>query len=132
MIKKIEVTTKKRTQTVDITAKIQEVIGKTKTEQGLVHVYCPHTTAAITVNENYDESVQRDISETLNALIPHHANYAHTEGNADAHIKAAIMGSSRTLFIQGGKISLGRWQGIFFCEFDGPRTREVWLFLSKT
>jgi secondary thiamine-phosphate synthase enzyme len=132
MIKKIEVNTRKRTQMVDITAKIQEVVGKTKTEQGLIHVYCPHTTAAITVNENYDESVQSDITETLNSLIPHHANYAHTEGNADAHIKASIMGSSRTLFIQSGKISLGRWQGVFFCEFDGPRTREVWLRLIKT
>lgn len=117
---------------VDITTKIQEVIGKTKVEQGVVHVYCPHTTAAITINENYDESVQRDISETLNSLIPHHAKYTHTEGNADAHIKAAIVGSSRTLFIQGGKVSLGRWQGVFFCEFDGPRTREVWLRLATT
>lgn len=117
---------------VDITAEIQGVISKAKMEEGLIHVYCPHTTAAITVNENCDESVQRDINETLSSLIPHQRNYTHTEGNADAHIKAAIMGSSRTLFVQGGKISLGTWQGIFFCEFDGPRTRETWLRLIKT
>jgi secondary thiamine-phosphate synthase enzyme len=131
MIKKTKVSTKKRIQMVDITAEIQEVISKAKMDEGLVHVYCPHTTAAITVNENCDESVQKDISETLGSLIPHHSDYAHTEGNADAHIKAAIMGSSRTLFVQDGKISLGTWQGVFFCEFDGPRTREIWLRIVK-
>lgn len=132
MIKKIKVSTKKRTQMVDITAEIQEVVGKTKIKEGIAHVYCPHTTAGITVNENYDASVQSDINEKLSTLIPHHSDYAHTEGNADAHIKAAIMGSSRTLFVQEGKISLGTWQGVFFCEFDGPRTREIWLSLIKT
>lgn len=112
---------------VDITAEIQKLAAKTKTIDGLVHVYCPHTTAAVTVNENYDESVQKDIGETLSRIIPHSGGYAHSEGNADAHIKSALMGSSRTLFIEGGKISLGSWQGIFLCEFDGPRTREIWV-----
>jgi len=120
-----------RVQMVDITAEIQKLVAKTKTIDGLVHVYCPHTTAAVTVNENYDESVQKDIGETLSKIIPHSGGYAHTEGNADAHIKSALMGSSRTLFIEGGKISLGSWQGIFLCEFDGPRTREIWIKFTK-
>jgi len=116
---------------VDITSEIQKLVARTKTIDGLVHVYCPHTTAAVTVNENYDGSVQKDISETLSKIIPHSGGYAHTEGNADAHIKSALMGSSRTLFIEGGKISLGSWQGIFLCEFDGPRTREIWVRITK-
>ena len=131
MFEKMKVATKKRIEMVDITAEIKQLVGKAKVDQGLIHVYCPHTTAAITVNENYDASVQRDISETLSSLIPHQRNYTHTEGNADAHIKSAIVGSSRTLFIQGGQVCLGTWQGIYFCEFDGPRTREVWIRITK-
>ena len=112
---------------VDITAAIQKIISQSEINGGIVHVYCPHTTAAITVNENYDPSVQDDITKTLAGLIPRSAGYSHSEGNSDAHIKAALMGSSRTLFVEGGKISFGSWQGIFLCEFDGPRTREVWV-----
>lgn len=119
--------THQRNQLVDITKHIQNVIEKHKTKEGTVHVYCPHTTAAITVNENADPSVQSDISSTLSTLIPHHGNYAHMEGNADAHVKAAIVGSSRTLFVQDNRIAFGTWQGIYLCEFDGPRTREVWV-----
>jgi secondary thiamine-phosphate synthase enzyme len=117
---------------IDITAQIQELINKKKTGDGIASVFCPHTTAAITINENADPSVQSDINETLNSLVPHHTRYAHTEGNADAHVKSAVMGSSRTVFVEKGKLSLGTWQGIFFCEFDGPRTREVWVKISQT
>ncbi|UCD05378.1 MAG: YjbQ family protein [candidate division WOR-3 bacterium] len=127
MIQKITVSTKKRQQMVDITAAIQKVIGQSGVDDGIIHVYCPHTTAAVTVNENCDDSVQRDITETLARLIPHDAEYSHSEGNSDAHIKAALMGSSRSLFIEGGKLGFGSWQGIFLCEFDGPRTREIWV-----
>jgi secondary thiamine-phosphate synthase enzyme len=127
MVQKISVSTKKREQMVDITAAIQKIVSEAKITDGIVHVYCPHTTAAVTVNENYDESVQQDITQTLTGLIPRDAGYSHAEGNSDAHIKAALMGSSRTLFIEGGKISFGSWQGIFLCEFDGPRTREIWV-----
>jgi secondary thiamine-phosphate synthase enzyme len=127
MVQKISVSTKKREQMVDITAAIQKIVSEAKITDGIVHVYCPHTTAAVTVNENYDESVQQDITQTLAGLIPRDAGYSHAEGNSDAHIKAALMGSSRTLFIEGGKISFGSWQGIFLCEFDGPRTREIWV-----
>jgi secondary thiamine-phosphate synthase enzyme len=116
---------------VDITSEIQDLVKKAKINDGIVHVYCPHTTAAVTVNENYDESVQKDIGETLSKIIPHRGGYAHSEGNADAHIKSALMGSSRTLLVEGGKVTLGSWQGIFFCEFDGPRTREIWIRITK-
>ncbi|MGD9379704.1 MAG: secondary thiamine-phosphate synthase enzyme YjbQ [candidate division WOR-3 bacterium] len=132
MIEKIKVSTKQRVQMIDITAQIQELINKKKTGDGIASVFCPHTTAAITINENADPSVQSDINETLNSLVPHHTRYAHTEGNADAHVKSAVMGSSRTVFVEKGKLSLGTWQGIFFCEFDGPRTREVWVKISQT
>jgi secondary thiamine-phosphate synthase enzyme len=132
MIEKIKVSTKQRVQMVDITAQIQELVKKKKIGDGIASVFCPHTTAAITINENADPSVQSDINETLNSLVPHHTRYAHTEGNADAHVKSAVMGSSRTVFVEKGKLSLGTWQGIFFCEFDGPRTREVWVKISQT
>lgn len=131
MVDKLKVSTKKRVQMVDITSDIQELISKTGTAEGIACVYCPHTTAAVTINENYDESVQSDISETLSKLIPYRANYSHSEGNADAHIKAAVVGSSRTVFISKGKMNLGTWQGVFFCEFDGPRTREIWVKILR-
>lgn len=131
MFEKIKVSTPTRNQLVDITSQIQTLVDKHKVKDGILYVFCPHTTAAVTVNENYDPSVQSDISGTLSKLIPHRAGYAHTEGNADAHIKAALVGSSRTFFVQGGKISLGQWQGIYLCEFDGPRTREVWVKIFK-
>ncbi len=131
MLERIKVHTHERNQLLDITKDIQAVIDKHKIKEGVLFLFCPHTTAALTVNENYDPSVQSDISRTLSKLIPHEAHYDHTEGNADAHIKAALMGSSRTLFIQGGAISFGTWQGVYFCEFDGPRAREVWVRILK-
>jgi secondary thiamine-phosphate synthase enzyme len=131
MIERITVNTKQRVQMVDITSQIHKMIDKHKIKDGVAHVFCPHTTAAVTINENCDASVQDDINETLSKLIPHNSQYAHSEGNADAHIKSAVMGSSRTVFVKAGKISLGTWQGIFFCEFDGPRTREIWVRITK-
>jgi secondary thiamine-phosphate synthase enzyme len=131
MIHKIEVSTKAREELVDITGKIHDVIQKSGAESGIAIMYVPHTTAAITINENYDPSVQRDITSTLCRLIPHSAHYAHTEGNADAHIKAAIVGSSRAIFFENEKIAFGTWQGIFFCEFDGPRKRNVFVKIIK-
>jgi len=131
MVEKIKVSTKQRVQMVDITSEIQRVVDKKRVKDGMACVFCPHTTAAVTINENCDPSVQTDINQTLSALIPHNSRYSHTEGNADAHIKSALMGSSRHVYIQDGKLSLGTWQGIFFCEFDGPRTREIWLRVTK-
>ncbi|MCX7995301.1 MAG: secondary thiamine-phosphate synthase enzyme YjbQ [candidate division WOR-3 bacterium] len=127
MIEKIRISTKNRNELVDITDEVKKIIEKNKIKSGIIHIFCPHTTAAITINENYDPSVKEDISNFLTKLIPYRSNYAHTEGNADAHIKAAIIGSSRTVFVEDGRLAFGTWQGIFFCEFDGPRTREIWV-----
>ena len=127
MLAKITVKTPQRTTLIDITDKLQSIVQKNNVQDGILYAYCPHTTAAITVNENADPSVQEDITQTLNQLIPHHAGYQHTEGNADAHIKASLIGSSQVLFVENGTIALGTWQGVYFCEFDGPRTREVWV-----
>ncbi len=127
MIEKIRISTKNRNELVDITVEVKKIIEKNKVKDGVIHIFCPHTTAAITINENYDPSVKEDITKSLEKLIPYRGNYSHTEGNADAHIKAAIVGSSRTLFVEDGKLAFGTWQGIFFCEFDGPRTREIWV-----
>lgn len=131
MSQTFKVETKQRTTMVDITEDIASCIKKSQVKQGLACVFCPHTTAAITINENCDPSVQTDITGTLSNLIPHKAGYAHAEGNADAHVKAALIGSSRMLFVEDGKAVLGRWQGVFLCEFDGPRTREVRVKLIK-
>ena len=122
-----ELSTRRRSELVDITDKVLETIKKSKVQSGMAIIYVPHTTAAITINENYDPSVTEDINATLNRLIPHRLDYAHTEGNADAHIKASIIGSSRTIFFENSEILFGTWQGIFFCEFDGPRRRKVFV-----
>ena len=98
-------------------------------EGGICHVLVPHTTAAITVNENADPSVAADITTQLEAIVPQHSNYRHMEGNAPAHIKASLVGNSQTLLVEGGKLVLGTWQGIFFCEFDGPRNRTILIKL---
>ncbi|MGQ9465949.1 MAG: secondary thiamine-phosphate synthase enzyme YjbQ [bacterium] len=131
MVEKIKISTNERCELIDITTEIKRIIEKEKIKNGIVHIFCPHTTGAITINENYDPSVKDDIVETLSKLIPYCSAYSHTEGNADAHIKASIIGSSRTVFVENGKLQLGTWQGIFFCEFDGPRTREIWLKIIK-
>jgi secondary thiamine-phosphate synthase enzyme len=125
MLYPIEITTQSRTELADITEEVRKAIKKSGVRSGTCIIYVPHTTAAVTINENYDPSVCEDIVTVLNRMVPHSAHYSHTEGNADAHIKAAIIGSSRTVFFEEGKILFGTWQGIFFCEFDGPRRRRV-------
>lgn len=112
---------------VDITPSIADLVTKSKVNDGLCVIFVPHTTAAITVNENCDPSVKSDISNTLKELAPEGSAYEHSEGNADAHVKSSIVGSSKTIFVDEGKLVFGRWQGIFLCEFDGPRNREVWV-----
>ena len=124
-MEELKIRTERRSELKDITGEIQRIVEKSGVKDGICVVYCPHTTAGLIVNENYDPSVKMDILETLERLVPYGANYHHTEGNADSHIKASICGSSLNLLIEGGKIVLGTWQGIFFCEFDGPRTRRV-------
>lgn len=123
----LTVRTHSRIELVDITAQIQKFIRENKVESGLLVLFVPHTTAALTINENADPSVQQDILAELNRLIPLAGPYQHTEGNSAAHIKSSVIGPSQTLFIEGGRLALGTWQGLFFCEFDGPRTRKVWV-----
>jgi len=123
----IQVKTGSRIQFSDITSQVQEVISKSAVKEGIAVVYVPHTTAGVTINEAADPAVTQDIIGKLSQLVPHHNSYLHAEGNADAHIKATLVGSSVHLIVSGGTAALGTWQGIFFCEFDGPRTRKVFV-----
>jgi len=120
------ISTKSRTQMIDITSQVGSIVSRSGITDGDVIVYCPHTTAAIIINENADPSVPHDILLTLNELIPQHRpGYRHYEGNSDAHCKSAVIGCSRQILIKDKSLNLGTWQGIFFCEFDGPRSRTV-------
>ncbi len=125
MIKQFTIKTSKRNEFVDITAQIQEVVGEVS--EGVVTVFVPHTTTGITINENADPDVPRDILKKLEKLIPQRDNYSHIEGNSDAHIKASLFGSSVRVIVKDGHLLLGTWQSIFFCEFDGPRTRMFYI-----
>ena len=124
--KDLHVSTKRRSQMIDITSQVRSFVSQSGVTNGDVIVYCPHTTAAITINENADPSVPHDILLTLDELIPHHRpGYRHSEGNSDAHCKSSLVGCSEQILIKGESLELGTWQGIFFCEFDGPRSRKV-------
>ena len=125
MVRYINVKSKSRTEFIDITEMVQDVIKEAGVKSGVCYLYIPHTTAGITINEGADPSVQRDILNSLTRLIPHDMNYAHREGNADAHIKSTIVGTSVNIIVDEGKLVLGTWQSIFFCEFDGPRHRRI-------
>ena len=123
--KEISVSTSRRNEFVDVTGEVSEMVKESGVKEGYVHLYVPHTTAAVTINENYDPSVKSDILGKLSDVIPAGAGYSHAEGNADSHIKASLIGNSEFIPVTGGNIDLGRWQGIFFCEFDGPRSRRM-------
>ncbi len=125
MIKQLSVRTSRRVELIDITHLVEKVISESEIKSGVCTIYIPHTTAAVTINENADPSVRSDILSELNKVIPFDDNYSHLEGNAAAHIKSSIVGASETLLVDGGTLVLGTWQGIFFCEFDGPRSRKV-------
>ena len=127
MLKEIPIKTAKRTELVNITGKVEQAVKESKIENGLCVVYAPHTTAAITINENSDPEVIKDLISSLNHLVPETADYSHSEGNSDAHIKSSLLGCEKTLLIKQGKLLLGTWQGIYFCEFDGPRERKVFV-----
>jgi len=122
----LKVCSKKRSEMIDITRDIQEVVNKQSLVNGHVIVYVPHTTAGITINEGADPSVQPDVIETLKRLVPENGDYTHMEGNSDAHIKASLLGSSVTVLVKNNKLVLGTWQHIFFFEGDGPRNRRVY------
>jgi secondary thiamine-phosphate synthase enzyme len=119
------VRTRSRTSFTDITHAVEKAVAELGVTDGAVLVYVPHTTAAVTINESADPDVARDIEASLSELAPAGSQYRHTEGNADAHIKSSIIGCSETVLVAGGNLVLGTWQGVFFCEFDGPRSRRV-------
>lgn len=127
MIKEFHIQTPGQDAFIDITDRVEKIIGASSVKSGVCAVFVPHTTAGVTINENADPSVRRDIIKTLEKAIPNNAYYEHSEGNSPAHIKASLMGSSAIVFIQNGSLSLGAWQGIYFCEFDGPRRRKVMI-----
>ena len=127
MIYSIDIRTSQRSELVDITGRIEKVVKESRVSEGVCYVFTPHTTAGLTINENADPSVKKDIINILNILVPKEGNYHHSEGNSDAHVKSSIMGGGKTVFIENGRLRLGTWQGIFLCEFDGPRKREVWV-----
>ncbi len=121
----IEVKTRSREELVDITEEVQKVVAKSGVKEGICYLFVPHTTAGITINETWDPSVRKDITEVLRKVAPPEANYHHTEGNADAHIKTSVVGSNAFVFVSDGRLVLGTWQGIYLAEFDGPRSRRV-------
>ena len=125
MIHSIEVRTAKRAEFVDITSRVQAVVRESGVQSGFSVACVPHTTAGLTINENADPDVGRDILDKLGQLVPRQGSYAHLEGNSDSHIKASLMGFSATLLIENGRLALGTWQGIYLTEFDGPRLRRV-------
>lgn len=121
----ISVKTDAGTQMIDITPQVRQSVAESGIKDGLVHVYSMHTTAAVTINENADPAVETDILNTINKVIPFNDNFRHMEGNSAAHIKVSLFGPSELIPLENGNMVLGTWQGIFFCEFDGPRTRRV-------
>lgn len=121
----LSVASYERNQFIDVTPEVNLVVARSGIREGMCYLYVPHTTAGITINENADPSVPQDILERLSILAPREGRYRHTEGNADAHIKATLVGVSQTVPVSGGKLLLGTWQGVFFCEFDGPRRRKL-------
>ncbi len=125
MVRYINVKSRSRIEFIDVTGMVQETIREAGVQDGMCYLYVPHTTAGITINEGADPSVQRDIQNTLSRIAPQDMNYFHREGNADAHIKSTLVGTSVHVIIDGGKLLLGTWQSIFFCEFDGPRHRRI-------
>ncbi|MCD6121161.1 MAG: YjbQ family protein [Spirochaetales bacterium] len=125
------VKTSQRTEFVSITQSVSQILSTTGIKEGACIVYVPHTTAAVTINENADPAVPRDVISELNKVIPFNDNYTHLEGNSAAHIKASLIGPSVYIPVTNGNLSLGTWQGIFFCEFDGPRNRTVFVQVVK-
>ncbi len=126
-MKQISVRTTSQTEMIDITSAVQEAVDESGIQRGTVTVFVPHTTAAVTINENADPSVKRDMLYEINKVIPFDDHYHHLEGNSAAHIKASLFGSSETILVENGRLQLGTWQGIYFCEFDGPRHRKIWI-----
>jgi len=130
MVKKFNIHSRSQIDFIDITLEILKSVEESNTINGFCYIFIPHTTASVTINENADPDVVFDIKKALEKIVPFEENYKHLEGNSAAHIKASLMGSSEIIFIESGKLVLGTWQGIYFCEFDGPRTRNVLIKIT--
>src|SRR5882672_11268041 len=127
---RLDVQTRDRTEFIDVTRRIQEIVAQSEIQSGICTIYVPHTTAGCTINEHADPDVARDMLMEINKIVPFQDNYRHNEGNSAAHIKASFVGCSHSVPIDQGRLALGTWQGIFLCEFDGPRTRQLFVQLS--
>jgi|SRR6056297_998865 len=123
----IQIKTTKRSQVIDVTPKLQQIIDESGLQNGIVIVYVPHTTAGLAVNENADPDVKKDFIGKMDELVPVDPAFNHLEGNADSHIKTILTNTSQTFFVEDGRLLLGTWQGLYFCEYDGPRNRKCWI-----
>jgi secondary thiamine-phosphate synthase enzyme len=123
----LRVKTGRRTQLVDVTEQVERAVAAAGVDSGVCHVYVPHTTAGVIINEHFDPDVATDLEGVFERLAPRAGAYRHAEGNSDSHAKAALTGTSQMIFVEQGKLALGQWQGVFFCEFDGPRERKLWV-----
>jgi len=130
-MEKIAIKTGVRCEFIDVTDTINNAVRNTGVNSGISHIFVPHSTCGLTINENADPSVKADITSALKKIVPENAGYTHSEGNSDAHIKSSMMGHSLQVLIEGSSLQLGTWQGIYLCEFDGPRTRQIWLKIVK-
>ena len=130
-MKEVSVRTRDHCQFVNIDGDVQRVVTESGVVEGVCHVFVPHTTAGVTINENTDPNVVRDIESVLDKLVPWTGGYAHVEGNSAAHVKASMMGFCQTVLIRNGRLALGTWQSLYFCEFDGPRSRKVWVQVTS-
>jgi secondary thiamine-phosphate synthase enzyme len=123
----LRVKTSRRTQLLDVTEAVERVVGASGVVTGVCHVFVPHTTAGVAINEHADPDVASDLEGVFDRLVPHKGPYRHAEGNTDSHAKAVMVGASQVVFVEKGRLTLGTWQGIFLCEFDGPRERKIWV-----
>ncbi|SIN91986.1 secondary thiamine-phosphate synthase enzyme YjbQ [Halodesulfovibrio marinisediminis] len=126
-MEKLEIRTSTREELIDITSRVQTLVSENNWEDGMLLLFCPHTTGAVTVNEGADPDVARDITVNMRHIVPYNGDYKHMEGNSDAHIKASMFGPDQMLIVENGRVQLGTWQAIYFCEFDGARNRKLWV-----
>ncbi|TDO77668.1 secondary thiamine-phosphate synthase enzyme [Halanaerobium saccharolyticum] len=131
MMQKLSIKTNNKVELIDITTKVQNAVKEAGLDSGLVEIYIPHTTAAVTINENADPDVKADIKKEINKIVPFDDNYSHLEGNSAAHIKSSLFGVNQSIIVENKKLLLGTWQGIYFCEFDGPRSRNIYLKIIR-
>lgn len=127
----VRVKTARRMQLVDVTSDVERTVEKAGVTSGVCYVYVPHTTAGVMINEHFDPDVATDLEGVFERLVPRSGPYRHAEGNSDSHARAALTGTSAVIFVEEGKLVLGQWQGVFFCEFDGPRERKMWVKILK-